>query len=82
MLAKMYAHPLLYVKPEAALLRFGWFTHFCRREEDADIPHGHITSLSVARSHRKLGLAAKLMQSARKAGCMVCCCIRPAACST
>ena len=36
------------------------------REEDAAEPHGHITSLAVARTHRKLGLASKLMQSARK----------------
>ena len=36
------------------------------REEDAAEPHGHITSLSVARTHRKLGLASKLMQAARK----------------
>ena len=38
----------------------------CIREEDAVEPHGHITSLAVARTHRKLGLASKLMQSARK----------------
>ena len=29
--------------------------------------HGHITSLAVARTHRKLGLATKLMNAARKA---------------
>ena len=28
---------------------------------DAD-PHGHITSLAVARTHRKLGLASRLME--------------------
>jgi len=33
-----------------------------KMEEEADTPHGHITSLSVARSHRKLGLAARLMK--------------------
>ena len=37
-----------------------------RREEEAAETHGHITSLAVARTHRKLGLATKLMQSARK----------------
>ena len=37
----------------------------CREEEAAET-HGHITSLAVARTHRKLGLATKLMQSARK----------------
>jgi Acetyltransferase (GNAT) family len=34
-------------------------------EEDAKQPHGHITSLAVLRSHRKLGLATKLMRSAQ-----------------
>lgn len=42
---------------------------FVDREEDASEPHGHITSLSVARTHRKLGLASKLMKAARKALC-------------
>lgn len=36
-------------------------------EDDAPEPHGHITSLSVARSHRKLGLASKLMTQAHRA---------------
>ena len=35
------------------------------REEDSSEVHGHITSLAVARSHRKLGLATKLMNAAR-----------------
>jgi peptide alpha-N-acetyltransferase len=36
-------------------------------EDDPDpTPHGHITSLSVLRSHRKLGIATKLMQAAQK----------------
>jgi ribosomal protein S18 acetylase RimI-like enzyme len=38
-----------------------------KMEEDAEIPHGHITSLAVLRTHRKLGLATRLMQSAQKA---------------
>lgn len=29
--------------------------------------HGHITSLAVLRSHRKMGLAAKLMTAAQDA---------------
>ena len=29
--------------------------------------HGHITSLAVLRSHRKMGLAAKLMTAAQEA---------------
>ena len=35
-------------------------------EEDKPL-HGHITSLAVLRSHRRLGLAAKLMRAAQKA---------------
>lgn len=36
-------------------------------EEPADkIPHGHITSLSVMRTHRRLGIAEKLMRQARE----------------
>jgi ribosomal protein S18 acetylase RimI-like enzyme len=38
-----------------------------KMEEDADIPHGRITSLAVLRTHRKLGLATRLMQSTQKA---------------
>merc|ERR1712190_507840 len=30
---------------------------------DTDEVHGHITSLAVARSHRKLGIASKLMRA-------------------
>jgi N-alpha-acetyltransferase 10/11 len=37
------------------------------REEDASLPHGHITSLSVMRSYRRLGIAAKLMKEAQRA---------------
>eukprot|EP01119_Soliformovum_irregulare_P018741 TRINITY_DN57_c0_g1_i1.p1 TRINITY_DN57_c0_g1~~TRINITY_DN57_c0_g1_i1.p1 ORF type:complete len:230 (+),score=57.94 TRINITY_DN57_c0_g1_i1:48-737(+) len=37
-----------------------------KMEEDAEEPHGHITSLAVLRSHRKLGLATKLMTQAQK----------------
>ena len=37
------------------------------REEDLTVPpHGHITSLSVMRTWRKLGIAGKLMRQARK----------------
>jgi len=36
-------------------------------EEDVNVePHGHITSLAVLRSHRKLGIATKLMTQAQK----------------
>ncbi|XP_007518567.1 N-alpha-acetyltransferase 11 [Erinaceus europaeus] len=39
-----------------------------KMEEDTDdVPHGHITSLAVKRSHRRLGLAQKLMDQASRA---------------
>jgi peptide alpha-N-acetyltransferase len=37
-----------------------------KMEEDEKEVHGHITSLAVLRTHRKLGLATKLMNAARK----------------
>jgi ribosomal protein S18 acetylase RimI-like enzyme len=47
-------------------------THQKRREEDAQIPHGHITSLAVLRTHRKCGIATRLMQASREClGCGV-----------
>jgi ribosomal protein S18 acetylase RimI-like enzyme len=33
-------------------------------EEDAKVPHGHITSLAVAKTNRKCGIATKLMKFA------------------
>ncbi|XP_016068535.1 PREDICTED: N-alpha-acetyltransferase 11 [Miniopterus natalensis] len=36
-------------------------------EDPEDPPHGHITSLAVKRSHRRLGLAQKLMDQASRA---------------
>lgn len=38
-------------------------------DEDAEdsVPHGHITSLAVCRSHRKMGIATKLMKAANRA---------------
>lgn len=39
-----------------------------KMEEDSeDNKHGHITSLAVKRSHRRLGLAQKLMNQASQA---------------
>jgi len=35
-------------------------------EDSSNIVHGHITSISVLRTYRKLGLASKLMQHACK----------------
>lgn len=40
------------------------------REDDTSedkTPHGHITSLAVKRSHRRLGIAQKLMEQASRA---------------
>ena len=37
-----------------------------KMEEDEVVPHGHITSLAVLRTHRKCGLATKLMQSSHR----------------
>uniref|UniRef100_A0A2K6GR74 N-terminal amino-acid N(alpha)-acetyltransferase NatA n=1 Tax=Propithecus coquereli TaxID=379532 RepID=A0A2K6GR74_PROCO len=37
------------------------------QENPNDVPHGHITSLAVKRSHRRLGLAQKLMDQASRA---------------
>ena len=36
-----------------------------REEEPGEEPHGHITSLAVMRTYRRLGLAAKLMTQSR-----------------
>ncbi|KAF5469762.1 hypothetical protein F2P56_010326 [Juglans regia] len=36
-------------------------------EEESNVCHGHITSLAVLRTHRKLGLATKLMNAAQNA---------------
>lgn len=38
-----------------------------KMEEEADISHGHITSLAVKRTNRRLGLAQKLMDQASRA---------------
>eukprot|EP00158_Paraphelidium_tribonemae_P000538 Partr_v1_DN22742_c0_g1_i2_m37617 putative complex ard1 subunit len=36
-------------------------------EETGEVPHGHITSLAVMRTYRRLGLAAKLMMLSQTA---------------
>ncbi|XP_064399882.1 N-alpha-acetyltransferase 10-like isoform X2 [Halichondria panicea] len=39
-----------------------------KMEEDPDeVPHGHITSLAVRRTHRRMGMAMKLMDQASRA---------------
>lgn len=42
----------------------------CREEDDAE-PHGHVTSLAVLRTHRKLGIATKLMRATRELPCCI-----------
>ncbi len=37
-----------------------------RDEEPSDEPSGHVTSISVLRPYRRLGLANKLMKQARR----------------
>lgn len=37
-----------------------------KMEEDAEVPHGHITSVSILRTHRQLQLAQKLMEQSHK----------------
>lgn len=37
-----------------------------RDEENTEVPSGHVTSISVLRSYRRLGLAAKLMRQSRQ----------------
>uniref|UniRef100_A0A7R9XZS4 N-acetyltransferase domain-containing protein n=1 Tax=Prasinoderma coloniale TaxID=156133 RepID=A0A7R9XZS4_9VIRI len=53
---------LLYVAEDAAGAIVGYV--LAKMEEDAKVPHGHITSLAVLRTHRKLGLATRLMRAA------------------
>jgi N-alpha-acetyltransferase 10/11 len=36
-------------------------------EDSSSVPHGHITSLAVKRTHRRLGIANKLMEQASRA---------------
>ena len=37
-----------------------------REEEPSDVPSGHVTSISVLRPYRRLGLANKLMKQSRR----------------
>jgi peptide alpha-N-acetyltransferase len=60
---------LLYVAEDPSGKIVGYV--LAKMEEDSEDGkaevHGHITSLAVARSHRKLGIATKLMRSAQAA---------------
>ncbi len=51
-------------------IKLNLITVYLFREDDSEdnlIPHGHITSLAVKRSHRRLGIAQKLMEQASRA---------------
>ncbi|KAF1779060.1 Acyl-CoA N-acyltransferase [Phytophthora cactorum] len=56
---------LLYVAEERGGKIVGYV--LAKMEEEASVPHGHITSLAVLRTHRKCGLATKLMLAAQRA---------------
>eukprot|EP00696_Hemimastix_kukwesjijk_P010223 gnl/Hemi2/22836_TR7646_c0_g3_i1.p1 gnl/Hemi2/22836_TR7646_c0_g3~~gnl/Hemi2/22836_TR7646_c0_g3_i1.p1 ORF type:complete len:229 (-),score=74.87 gnl/Hemi2/22836_TR7646_c0_g3_i1:104-727(-) len=56
---------LLYVAEDYSGKIVGYV--LAKMEEEATTPHGHITSLAVLRSHRKLGLATKLMRATQAA---------------
>ena len=52
---------------EAAHPRIVGYVLAKMEEEPTDgIPHGHVTSLSVMRTHRRLGIAEKLMRQSRE----------------
>jgi len=56
---------LLYVAEDSNKKIVGYV--LAKMEEDSPEVHGHITSLAVLRTHRKMGLAAKLMTAAQNA---------------
>ena len=55
---------LLYVAEDRKKKIVGYV--LAKMEEDSPEVHGHITSLAVLRTHRKMGLAAKLMTAAQE----------------
>lgn len=57
---------LLYVAEESGNGKIVGYV-LAKMEEDAVVAHGHITSLAVLRSHRKCGIATKLMLAAQRA---------------
>lgn len=57
---------LLYVAEDSDGRIVGYVLAKIDEEGDGKELHGHITSLSVLRTHRKLGLATKLMRAAQK----------------
>jgi N-alpha-acetyltransferase 10/11 len=60
---------LLYVAEDHKKRVVGYVLAKMDDEDDGKtkVPHGHITSLAVCRSHRKMGIATKLMKAANRA---------------
>mmetsp|Transcript_8001 Transcript_8001/g.15612 ORF Transcript_8001/g.15612 Transcript_8001/m.15612 type:complete len:295 (+) Transcript_8001:240-1124(+) len=56
---------LLYIAEDSNKKVVGYV--LAKMEEEEEVRHGHITSLAVLRSHRKLGLATKLMNATHAA---------------
>ena len=56
---------LLYIAEDTQTKRVVGYV-LAKMEEEAEIPHGHITSIAVLRSHRKLGIATKLLKCAHQ----------------
>ena len=65
-LSKMYANATMPCHAASVRAHLAVLIARDHREEDAEVPHGHVTSLAVLRSHRKLGLATKLMRAAQQ----------------
>lgn len=57
---------LLYVQQDYNRNTVGYVLGKMDDEEDAAKKHGHITSLAVLRTHRKLGVASRVMQASMK----------------
>ncbi|CCW61907.1 unnamed protein product [Phytomonas sp. EM1] len=57
---------LLYVQQDYNRNTVGYVLGKIDDEEDSNKKHGHITSLAVLRSHRKLGIASRVMRATMK----------------
>lgn len=58
---------LLYVAEDDSGRIVGYVMAKMEDENENEVVHGHITSISVLRSHRKLGIATKLMKASEYA---------------
>lgn len=56
---------LLYVADDGGKIVGYVLGKMAEEDDDEEDPHGHITSLAVLRTHRKLGIATKLMRAAQ-----------------